>query len=68
MILLVARGGEAPAFHVTEVDRLAQLVRASAVVLGTRLDQVAQAPGPAHKSVDWPVNVAGSRLAAALDT
>ncbi len=68
VVLLVARGGDAPAFHVTEVDRLAQLVRASALVLGPRLDQAVQAPGPAHRSVDWPVNVAGGRLAAALDT
>jgi hypothetical protein len=64
-VLLVARGDDAPAFHVTEVDRLAQLVRASAVVLGARLDP---AQGPVHKSIDWPVNVAGGRLAAALDT
>jgi hypothetical protein len=45
-VLLVARGGEeaglrAPAFHVTEVDRLAQLVRASGLVLGDRLDLLA---------------------------
>jgi hypothetical protein len=57
LVLLVARGGEedspqSPAFHVTEVDRLAQLVRASALVLGGRLDQVT---GPA-RSADWPVN------------
>jgi hypothetical protein len=55
VVLLVARGGVAgggdvapegaglcaPAFHVTEVDRLAQLVRASGLVLGDRLDQLA---------------------------
>jgi hypothetical protein len=45
-VLLVARGGvdaglRAPAFHVTEVDRLAQLVRASGLVLGDRLDLLA---------------------------
>jgi hypothetical protein len=75
LVLVAARGGEegpaqAPGFHVTEIDRLAQLVRASALVLGTRLDQYGAAPGPspAHRSVPWPVNVAGSRLAAALDT
>jgi hypothetical protein len=68
VILLIARGDDAPGFHVTEVDRLAQLVRASALVLGTRLDQLSPAPGPAHKPVDWPVNAAGGRLAAALDT
>ncbi|HWB36768.1 MAG TPA: amino acid-binding protein [Rugosimonospora sp.] len=43
LVFLVARGGEddaptVPAFHVTEVDRLAQLVRASGLVLGSRLD------------------------------
>jgi hypothetical protein len=31
----------APAFHVTEVDRLAQLVRASGLVLGERLELLA---------------------------
>src|SRR5207253_1635787 len=46
MVLLAARGGDeapiqAPGFHVTEIDRLAQLVRASALVLGSRLDQAA---------------------------
>jgi hypothetical protein len=45
-VLLIARGGieeglSAPAFHVTEVDRLAQLVRASGLVLGDRLDLLA---------------------------
>jgi hypothetical protein len=68
LVLLVARGDDAPSFHVTEVDRLAQLVRAGALVLGTRLDSFARTPGPAHKSIDWPVNVAGGRFAAALDT
>ena len=57
LVLLVARSAEegsvrAPAFHVTEVDRLAQLVRASALVLGGRLDQVTGPARPAH----WPVN------------
>ena len=28
----------AAAFHITEVDRVAQLVRAAAVILGDRLD------------------------------
>jgi hypothetical protein len=46
LVFLVARGGTegtpaVPAFHVTEVDRLAQLVRASALVLGDRLDRLA---------------------------
>jgi hypothetical protein len=45
-VLLVARSGTeagltAPAFHVTEVDRLAHLVRASGLVLGERLDLLA---------------------------
>lgn len=74
VVLLVARGGEqdapqVPAFHVTEVDRLAQLVRAAALVLGARLDEVAGSiPQPAASPArPWPVN-AGTRLAAALDT
>jgi hypothetical protein len=41
MVMLVARttgeGLPAAAFHSTEVDRVAQLVRAAAVVLGDRL-------------------------------
>ncbi len=79
LVLVVARGGDdaqpqAPAFHVTEVDRLAQLVRASAAVLGERLDRYGEAAAatadtvPAHRAVSWPVNPAGSSLAAALDT
>jgi hypothetical protein len=75
LVLLVARGhessGTAPSFHVTEVDRLAQLVRATAVVLGDRLDRTSAPPGTtaavAHQAVDWPVNPAGS-LTVALDT
>ena len=42
LVLVVARQDEddlpAAAFHVTEVDRAAQLVRAAAVILGDRLD------------------------------
>jgi hypothetical protein len=42
MVLLVARtttdGLPAAAFHTTEVDRVAQLVKAAAVLLGNRLD------------------------------
>ena len=42
LVLLVARSDDdelpAAAFHVTEVDRVAQLVRAAAVILGDRLD------------------------------
>jgi hypothetical protein len=76
LVLLAARGSEqdvpeAPAFHVTEVDRLAQLVRAAALVLGARLDTVArpveQPAGAPPRPATWPVNT-GARLAAALDT
>ncbi|BAL92016.1 hypothetical protein AMIS_67960 [Actinoplanes missouriensis 431] len=52
LVLLVARSDEgdlpAAAFHVTEVDRVAQLVRAAAVILGDRLDT---ATTPAHLDV-----------------
>lgn len=45
LVLLAARvpGGRLPpaAFHSTEIDRLAQLVRAAAAVLGDRLDRLA---------------------------
>jgi hypothetical protein len=78
LVLVVARGGDdaqpqAPAFHVTEVDRLAQLVRASAAVLGERLDAYGEAAAtadtvPVHRAVSWPVNPAGTSLAAARDT
>jgi hypothetical protein len=48
LVLVVARGDEedlpAAAFHVTEVDRVAQLVRAAAVILGDRLDQAGVPP------------------------
>ena len=49
LVLLVARGAEpdgpaVPGFHVTEVDRLAQLVRAGGLVLGGRLDLVSAPP------------------------
>lgn len=77
LVMLVARGGDqatpqAPAFHVTEVDRLAQLVRASTLVLGSRLDEVAAVhAGPdgagSSRVAGWPVNP-GMRLAAALDS
>ena len=46
LVLIVARSDDeelpAAAFHVTEVDRVAQLVRAAAVILGDRLDTAAQ--------------------------
>jgi hypothetical protein len=42
LVLVIARSDDddlrAAAFHITEVDRLAQLVRAAAVILGDRLD------------------------------
>jgi hypothetical protein len=68
VVLLVARrGGEAglpvPAFHTTEVDRLAQLVRACGLVLGDRLEGSLDAPassGPGHRPVAWPLNPSGS--------
>lgn len=48
LVLIVARsdkdGLPAAAFHVTEVDRIAQLVRAAAVILGDRLDCVSAPP------------------------
>ncbi|BEL12017.1 amino acid-binding protein [Actinoplanes sichuanensis] len=52
LVLVVARTDEddlpAAAFHVTEVDRVAQLVRAAAVILGDRLDSVS-APAAANR-------------------
>lgn len=48
LVLVVAREHTEPlapaAFHATEVDRLAQLVRAGAVILGDRLDLVGAPP------------------------
>ncbi|GGQ56723.1 ACT domain-containing protein [Couchioplanes azureus] len=48
LVLVVARSQDddspAAAFHVTEVDRIAQLVRAAAVILGDRLDLAAVPP------------------------
>ncbi|MCW3841292.1 amino acid-binding protein [Micromonospora yasonensis] len=48
LVLVVARDHREPlaaaTFHSTEVDRLAQLVRASAVILGDRLDLVGAPP------------------------
>jgi hypothetical protein len=48
LVLVVARGDDeelpAAAFHVTEVDRIAQLVRAAAVILGDRLDNAGVPP------------------------
>ena len=46
LVLVLARADEdglsAAAFHMTEVDRVAQLVRAAAVILGERLDNVGE--------------------------
>ncbi|MEV7226233.1 MULTISPECIES: amino acid-binding protein [Polymorphospora] len=48
LVLMLTRvdgeGLPAAAFHVTEVDRIAQLVRAAAVILGDRLDLVTAPP------------------------
>jgi hypothetical protein len=46
LVLVVARTDDddlpAAGFHVTEVDRVAQLIRAAAVILGDRLDKVTE--------------------------
>jgi hypothetical protein len=48
MVLVVARSDDedmrAASFHITEVDRVAQLVRAAAVILGDRLDPAVAEP------------------------
>jgi hypothetical protein len=49
LVLVLARTAEdealpGPEFHVTEVDRVAQLVRAAAVILGDRLDSAGAPP------------------------
>ena len=48
LVLVLARvDGDLPtaaSFHATEVDRIAQLVRAAAMILGDRLDLVGAAP------------------------
>jgi hypothetical protein len=49
LVLVIARSDadddmQAAAFHVTEVDRVAQIVRAAAVILGDRLDRVSVPP------------------------
>jgi hypothetical protein len=55
LVLVVARADDtelpAAAFHITEVDRIAQLVRAAAVILGDRLDR-AGVPPIAHAVID----------------
>ena len=55
LVLVVARVDDAElpaaAFHITEVDRIAQLVRAAAVILGDRLDR-AGVPPVAHAVID----------------
>jgi hypothetical protein len=60
LVLAVARvdGEELPAagFHVTEVDRVAQLVRAAAVILGDRLDLVGPPPMAAGLTAEGSVS------------
>ena len=61
-----------PAFHATEVDRLAQLVRASGLVLGDRLDLVSASAAPVLQEVAAvrslsPTGPLSPELAAALD-
>lgn len=55
LVLVIARADDeelpAAAFHVTEVDRIAQLVRAAAVILGDRLDRAA-VPSVATSVID----------------
>jgi len=55
LVLVVARADDAElpaaAFHITEVDRIAQLVRAAAVILGDRLD-LSGVPPVAHAVID----------------
>ncbi|MBG0560046.1 amino acid-binding protein [Actinoplanes aureus] len=52
LVLVVARTDEddltAAAFHITEVDRVAQLVRAAATILGDRLDAAGVAAAATH--------------------
>jgi hypothetical protein len=61
LVLVVARSADdelpVAAFHATEVDRVAQLVRAGAAILGDRLDAV-QAPAPraAERSAEEPAS------------
>lgn len=54
LVLVIARTDEddlsAAGFHITEVDRVAQLVRAAAVILGDRLDAASE-PAVAQRSV-----------------
>jgi hypothetical protein len=52
LVLVIARSDadddmHAAAFHVTEVDRVAQIVRAAAVILGDRLDRIGAPSGTA---------------------
>ena len=78
LVLVVARQDEddlpAAAFHITEVDRVAQLVRAAAVILGDRLD-TAGMPGRGQPHViglivqepqlkQYPVNTVGGTIEA----
>jgi hypothetical protein len=73
LVVLVARGAKAgttavPAFHSTEVDRLAQLVRATSLVLGDRLAAAeARARSHPNRASQWPVNTGSPSMAAVLD-
>jgi hypothetical protein len=61
LVLVVARSADdelpVAAFHATEVDRVAQLVRAGAAIIGDRLD-AARAPAPrtAERSAEAPAS------------
>ncbi|GIG86880.1 hypothetical protein Pen02_18160 [Plantactinospora endophytica] len=61
LVLMLARvdgdGLSAAGFHVTEVDRIAQLVRAAATILGDRLDLVSAPPVPLDPAADEPAPV-----------
>jgi hypothetical protein len=56
LVLVLARvdgdGLTAASFHATEVDRIAQLVRAAATILGDRLDLVSAAPTDSWNASD----------------
>ncbi|WP_412740838.1 amino acid-binding protein [Krasilnikovia sp. MM14-A1259] len=56
LVLVVARTDDeelpTPAFHVIEVDRVAQLVRAAAVILGDHLERTPETAPIAHAVID----------------
>ncbi|WP_254549443.1 amino acid-binding protein [Catellatospora tritici] len=65
LVLVVARSADddlpVAAFHATEVDRVAQLVRAAAVIVGDRLDS-AKAPAPRAAVGDRPLEEPASAV------